>query len=82
MNYIDKIYEQDVFYYQSFNINIKRINKNNIEIIRKELNNIEKQLTNNEINYLYKKYNTNSNLNNELINFNYIAFKYFIIIII
>ena len=76
MNYVDKIYEQDIFYYQTYNINIKKINKNNIENIRKELTNIEKQLTNNEINYLYKKYNTNNNLNDELINFNYIAFKY------
>ena len=77
MNYVDKIYEQDIFYYQTYNINIKKINKNNIQNIRKELTNIEKQLTNNEINYLYKKYNTNNNLNDELINFNYIAFKYY-----
>ena len=26
---------------------------------------------------MYKKYNTNNNLNDELINFNYIAFKYY-----
>ena len=76
MNYVDKIYEQDIFYYQTYNIDIKKINKNNIETIRKELTNIEKQLTNNEIYYLYKKYNANNNLNNELINFDYIAFKY------
>lgn len=77
INYVDKIYEQDIFYFQDHDINIKKIITKNIQKIRKELSNIELQLTNNEITYLYKKYNLYNNFNDEFINFNYIAFKYY-----
>ena len=75
-NYIDKLYEYDIFYFQSFDINIKDTSKFDILRIRNELNNVEKQLDDNELLYIYNKYKSLENLNQELENFHYIAFKY------
>lgn len=75
-NYIDKIYESDIFYFQDFNINIKTKIEYNIQNIREMLINIEAQLTNNELMHIYIKYNSHLNFNNELKKFNCNAFKY------